>query len=55
MNNVFMMYVFISSFYSLFVVLNINVKMYEGVSGRNMWMDCVVNGINVRKLIFDNC
>ncbi|MBW6087174.1 hypothetical protein HTS61_06325 [Escherichia coli] len=30
-------------------------KMHEGVSGRNMWMDCVVNGINARKLILDNC
>ncbi len=29
--------------------------MHEGVSGRNMWMDCVVNGINARKLILDNC
>ncbi|MCJ1035603.1 hypothetical protein K9T71_00010, partial [Escherichia coli] len=33
----------------------INAKMHEGVSGRNMWMDCVVNGINARKLILDNC
>ncbi|XNM77804.1 hypothetical protein ACLK19_04710 [Escherichia coli] len=30
-------------------------KCSEGVSGRNMWMDCVVNGINARKLILDNC
>ncbi len=29
---------------------------HEGVSGRKYgWMDCVVNGINARKLILDNC
>ncbi|HAO0888316.1 TPA: hypothetical protein IG298_004139, partial [Escherichia coli] len=39
----------------LFAALDINAKMHEGVSGRNMWMDCVVNGINARKLILDNC
>ncbi|WP_272715084.1 hypothetical protein, partial [Escherichia coli] len=33
----------------------INDKMHEGGSGRNMWMDCVGNGINERKLILDKC
>ncbi len=40
----------------LFVrALDINAKMHEGVSGSNMWMDCVVNGVDPRKLILDNC
>lgn len=55
MNNAFMMHASTSPFYPLFAALNINAKMHEGVSGRNMWMDCVVNGINARKLILDNC
>ncbi|XNM61230.1 hypothetical protein ACLK1T_03425 [Escherichia coli] len=38
-----------------FAALDINAKMHEGVSSSNMWMDCVVNGINARKLILDNC
>lgn len=55
MNNAFMMHASTSPFYPLFAALDINAKMHEGVSGRNMWMDCVVNGINARKLILDNC
>lgn len=50
-----MMHASTSPFYPLFAALDINAKMHEGVSGRNMWMDCVVNGINARKLILDNC
>lgn len=52
MNNAFMMHASTSPFYPLFAALDINAKMHEGVSGRNMWMDCVVNGIDTRKLIW---
>ncbi|MFI3666459.1 ornithine decarboxylase SpeF [Citrobacter braakii] len=55
MNNAFMMHASTSPFYPLFAALDINAKMHEGVSGRNMWMDCVVNGIDTRKLILENC
>ena len=55
LNNAFMLHASTSPFYPLFAALDINAKMHEGVSGRNMWMDCVVNGINARKLILDNC
>lgn len=55
MNNAFMMHASTSPFYPLFAALDINAKMHEGVSGRNMWMDCVANGIDARKLILDNC
>lgn len=40
MNNAFMMHASTSPFYPLFAALDINAKMHEGVSGRNMWMDC---------------
>ncbi|EPU9479196.1 ornithine decarboxylase [Salmonella enterica subsp. enterica serovar Enteritidis] len=55
MNNAFMMHASTSPFYPLFAALDVNAKMHEGVSGRNMWMDCVVNGIDARKLILENC
>ena len=46
-----MMHASTSPFYPLFAALDINAKMHEGESGRNMWMDCVMNGIKARKLI----
>ncbi|BAT38494.1 ornithine decarboxylase SpeF [Escherichia albertii] len=55
MNNAFMMHASTSPFYPLFAALDVNAKMHEGVSGRNMWMDCVANGIDARKLILENC
>ncbi|HHS7462600.1 TPA: ornithine decarboxylase SpeF [Salmonella enterica] len=55
MNNAFMMHASTSPFYPLFAALDVNAKMHEGVSGRNMWMDCVVNGVDTRKLILENC
>lgn len=50
-----MFYVFISFFYSLFVVLDVNVKIYEGESGRRLWVECVEIGIEARKVIFARC
>lgn len=55
LNNTFMMHASTSPFYPLFAALDINAQMHEGVCGRNMWMDCVINGIEARKLILDNC
>ena len=55
LNNAFMMHASTSPFYPLFAALDVNAKMHEGVSGRNMWMDCVANGIDARKLILENC
>ncbi|WP_312629185.1 ornithine decarboxylase SpeF [Scandinavium sp.] len=55
MNNAFMMHASTSPFYPLFAALDVNAKMHEGQSGRNMWMDCVTNGIEARKLILENC
>jgi ornithine decarboxylase len=55
LNNAFMMHASTSPFYPLFAALDINARMHEGQSGRNMWMDCVVNGIETRKLILENC
>ncbi|MGL5968359.1 MAG: ornithine decarboxylase SpeF [Kluyvera sp.] len=55
LNNAFMMHASTSPFYPLFAALDINAKMHEGQAGRNMWMDCVSNGIEARKLILDNC
>ena len=45
LNNAFMMHASTSPFYPLFAALDINARMHEGQSGRNMWMDCVVTGI----------
>ncbi|MCP5967263.1 ornithine decarboxylase, partial [Klebsiella pneumoniae] len=42
LNNAFMMHASTSPFYPLFAALDINARMHEGQSGRNMWMDCVV-------------
>lgn len=50
-----MMHASTSPFYPLFAALDINARMHEGQSGRNMWMDCVVTGIEARKLILQNC
>jgi len=55
LNNAFMMHASTSPFYPLFAALDINAKMHEGQAGRNMWMDCVSNVIEARKLILDNC
>ncbi len=55
LNNAFMMHASTSPFYPLFAALDINARMHEGQSGRNMWMDCVVTGIEARKLILQNC
>ncbi|WP_226572209.1 ornithine decarboxylase SpeF [Mangrovibacter yixingensis] len=55
LNNAYMLHASTSPFYPLFAALDINAQMHEGESGRYMWLDCVFNGIEARKLILRNC
>lgn len=50
-----MMHASTSPFYPLFAALDVNAKMHEGAAGRNMWMSCVENTIEARKIILNNC
>ena len=54
-NNAFMMHASTSPFYPLFAALDVNAKMHEGESGRRLWMECVKNGIEARKLLLETC
>lgn len=55
LNNAFMMHASTSPFYPLFAALDVNAQMHKGESGKKMWMDCVKNGIEARKLILSRC
>ncbi len=55
LNNAFMLHASTSPFYPLFAALDINAKIHEGESGRNLWADCVAVGIEARKAIIANC
>lgn len=55
MNNAFMMHASTSPFYPLFAALDVNAQMHKGESGKKMWMDCVKNGVEARKLILSRC
>ncbi|AFJ48559.1 ornithine decarboxylase SpeF [Shimwellia blattae] len=55
MNNAFMMHASTSPFYPLFAALDVNAKMHEGASGKRMWLECVKNGIEARKLLLKLC
>nr|WP_318384960.1 ornithine decarboxylase SpeF [uncultured Enterobacter sp.] len=55
LNNAFMMHASTSPFYPLFASLDVNARMHEGESGKRMWMRCVEQGIDARKLILQNC
>ncbi|PWC14902.1 ornithine decarboxylase SpeF [Brenneria roseae subsp. americana] len=55
MNNAFMMHASTSPFYPLFAALDVNARMHEGESGKKMWMECVKNGIETRKLLLKLC
>lgn len=50
-----MLYVLISLFYLLFVVFDVNVKMYEGDSGCYLWCEVVKTGIEVCKFLMKKC
>ena len=54
-NNAFMMHVSTSPFYPLFASLDVNAKMHEGRAGRRMWRECVLGGIEARKMLLQTC
>lgn len=55
LNNAFMMHASTSPFYPLFAALDVNARMHEGESGKRMWMRCVEQGVEARKMILDQC
>ncbi|WP_227429402.1 ornithine decarboxylase [Psychrobacter sp. I-STPA6b] len=54
-NNAFMMHVSTSPFYPLFASLDVNAKMHEGKAGQRMWHECIIGGIEARKMLLDTC
>ncbi len=50
-----MMHVSTSPFYPLFASLDVNAKMHEGKAGQRMWHECVIGGIEARKMLLDTC
>lgn len=55
LNNAFMLHASTSPFYPLFAALDVNAKIHEGESGRRLWAECVVQGIEARKAIIGSC
>ena len=55
LNNAFMMHASTSPFYPLFAALDVNARMHEGESGKRMWMRCVEQGVEARKMILNQC
>ena len=55
LNNAFMLHASTSPFYPLFAALDVNAKIHEGESGRRLWAECVVQGIEARKAIINSC
>ncbi|ENP7128019.1 ornithine decarboxylase [Raoultella planticola] len=55
LNNAFMLHASTSPFYPLFAALDVNAKIHEGESGRRLWAECVVQGIEARKAIIARC
>jgi len=54
-NNSYMMYASTSPFYPLFASLEVNAKIQDGESGRQLWADCIKLGIEARKSVLKNC
>ncbi len=54
-NNAFMMHASTSPFYPLFASLDVNAKMHEGKAGQLMWRECVLGGIEARKMLLQTC
>lgn len=54
-NNAFMMHVSTSPFYPLFASLDVNAKMHQGKAGMRMWRECVLGGIEARKMLLQTC
>lgn len=54
-NNAYMLYACTSPFYALFAALDVNARIQDGKAGKKLWDNCVKNGIEARKDIFNNC
>ncbi|MDO5687596.1 MAG: ornithine decarboxylase [Neisseria sp.] len=54
-NNAFMMHGSTSPFYPIFASLDVNAKMHEGKAGKRMWHECVLSGIEARKMLLQTC
>lgn len=54
-NNAFMMHASTSPFYPLFASLDVNAKMHKGKAGLRMWRECVIGGIEARKMLLQTC
>ncbi|MEG9498977.1 ornithine decarboxylase SpeF [Mannheimia indoligenes] len=54
-NNAFMLHASTSPFYPLFATLDVNAKIQGSAAGRRLWLDCVKNGIEARKLVLNSC
>lgn len=55
LNNAFMLHASTSPFYPLFAALDVNAKIHEGESGRRLWAECAIMGIDARKAILAQC
>jgi ornithine decarboxylase len=55
MNNAFMMHASTSPFYPLFAALDVNARIHDGEGGRQLWAQCVTQGIETRKQILASC
>ncbi|MCC6075128.1 ornithine decarboxylase [Pseudomonas sp. GCM10022188] len=54
-NNAYMMHASTSPFYPLFAALDVNAQMHDGLPGRNLWRECIKNGVEARKLMLRTC
>ena len=54
-NNAYMLYACTSPFYALFAALDVNARIQDGKAGKKLWDNCVKNGIEARKDVFNNC
>ena len=55
LNNAFMKHASTSPFYAIFNSLDVNAKIHDGEAGKRLWHDCVIVGIETRKLVLKNC
>ncbi|MNC13379.1 Ornithine decarboxylase, inducible [compost metagenome] len=55
LNNAYMMHASTSPFYPIFAALDVNAQMHEGQAGRNLWRECIKNGVEARKLLLRTC
>lgn len=55
LNNAYMMHASTSPFYPIFAALDVNAQMHDGLAGRNLWRECIKNGVEARKLMLRTC